>query len=143
MNQGGSAMEPGRRTRRQRAAMAVTVVLAVYFTLAVFKIAREPNALQVNLRAYYHSGQAFGLGLDPYDSHVLYKLAGDRYVLPFVYPPLTLHVFHPLTEFKFVTAFRVFLALKCAGLVLLLFFWPVLAVSYPNQFGVRSIKLFL
>lgn len=77
---------------------------------------------QWDLSAYYYGPLAFRLGRNPYDRAELTALAGAESAA-YVYPPLTLLVFWPLTVLTFPSAYYVWLLLKVAALAGLGWVW--------------------
>jgi len=65
---------------------------------------------------------AFNQGHDPYGTAALPPVEGED-LAPYVYPPYTLYLFRPITCFNFVTAGRIFLALKLIVAAGLIFLW--------------------
>ncbi len=113
-------------TARSRSAVISHIVgclVLVYAAAAILHIALLPNAgFQVNFKIYYHAAKAMAQGLNPYDASVLESSAGT-FVLPCGYPPLVLHLYRPFAAFDYVTAYRLYLLVKTAALVLLVCLW--------------------
>jgi glycosyl transferase family 87 len=90
-------------------------VAAVY----VFLGARN----QWDFETYYYAGAACRSGVSPYTLEGLSLVAGKTMVLPFLYPPITLALFVPLSHLPIHLAAGVWLAFKCLLLALLLWVW--------------------
>ena len=103
--------------------MGVTAFVLLYLAAVAFKIARDPGEFGVNFRVYYHAGAVFSKGLNPYDAEVVAKEAGAEFVLPYVYPPITLHLFRPLSWFDYNTSWELYVAAKCVALAALVVLW--------------------
>jgi hypothetical protein len=95
----------------------------VYALAVVIKIAVQTDRFQVDFQPYYYAALAFSRDQNPYDSEVTRELAGGEFVLPYVYPPLTLNLLRPFALGSFETSYRCFLALKCVALGLCLWLW--------------------
>src|SRR5262245_41787545 len=98
-------------------------LLGLYTLLFAAKVAMEVDTFQVNFKTSYYAAVALGEERDPYDSSVLRELAGNHFVLPYVYPPATLWLFRPLVRLDYRTAHRIFLAAKLVALGVLLWLW--------------------
>lgn len=72
---------------------------------------------------YYWAAKAQASGLDPYNLQNLSQVAGQKMVLPYLYPPGFLYFFRPLTWFTLPNAIAVFVSLKAIGMVILLRLW--------------------
>jgi hypothetical protein len=70
-------------------------------------------ANQWDFETYYYATVAFRAGLDPYSLEALSKVAGRAIELPFLYAPVTLLAFVPLTHLPIQVAAGVWLGLKC------------------------------
>src|SRR5438034_6659967 len=86
---------------RIRTAFDVVGVALIALYLAVF-VARNVS-IQGDFRTYVVAAKASRMGLDPYQQGVLTSLAG-RPVVPFVYPPIALAPFVPLSQLDPSTA---------------------------------------
>ncbi len=75
--------------------------------------------LQWDLHAYALAAKAAVTGLDPYRLDVLATLAGRRWDLPFLYPPVTLPLFAPMAWLPFPLLASVWMTLKLGALVAL------------------------
>lgn len=111
------------RTRGQTVSAILAGLVVVYALTVVVKIALEPQHFQLLFCTYYAAGQAFAQGLDPYDIDVLRALEPRIQGLPYVYPPLTLYLFLPLAMLPFYAAYLVYLGVKTACLIALIWIW--------------------
>ena len=111
------------RTRGQTVSAILAGLVVIYALTVVVKIAREPQHFQLLFCTYYAAGQAFAQGLDPYDIDVLRALEPRIQGLPYVYPPLTLYLFLPLAMLPFYAAYLVYLGVKTACLIALIWIW--------------------
>jgi hypothetical protein len=109
-----------RRATLSKVAGLVGLVLAGTF---IFRIVARPDRNQWDLKIYRAAAQALHQGLDPYDPAVLSRLDPGSRGLPFVYPPLTLYAFLPLTLLPAGAAYYLWLAAKLLALALLLWVW--------------------
>ncbi|NQT39415.1 MAG: DUF2029 domain-containing protein [Planctomycetes bacterium] len=98
----------------ERAFIVPTVLLAA---LLVALVAWDTDRRQWDFKIYYHAATVHAAGSNPYDAP-----AADV-DLHYVYPPLSLYVFRPFTLLQPSTAYHVFLALKCAAALVLLWIW--------------------
>ncbi len=108
---------------RRWASVAVTAFVLLYLAAVAVKVARDPKEFGVNFRVYYHAAAAFSKGLNPYDAEVLAKEAGADFILPYVYPPITLNLFRPLPRFDYATSWTLYVAAKCAAVLVLVVLW--------------------
>jgi len=129
MTQGMEAGAPSRGARRRVLSTVLTALLAVYAAAVLAKMAVEPESFQFSFRMYYVAGQAFDQGENPYDRQVLSRLAGRPIYSGYVYPPITLNVVWLLARLDYVTAYRLYLGLKCVALVFLLWLWRTKLVA--------------
>ncbi len=111
------------RTRGQTVSAILAGLVVIYALTVVVKIALEPQHFQLLFCTYYAAGQAFAQGLDPYDIDVLRALEPRIQGLPYVYPPLTLYLFLPLAMLPFYAAYLVYLGVKTACLIALIWIW--------------------
>jgi hypothetical protein len=72
---------------------------------------------------YYWAAKANSKGLDPYNLGSLTKVAGSKVSLRFLYPPTILYLLSPLTRLRPPTAIAIYVALKVACAVGLIFVW--------------------
>lgn len=84
-----------------------------------------------DFETYYYAGKAYRLGMNPYDLGDLSKVAARTVALPFIYPPITLAVFAPLSALPLQTAVTTWLGIK-AGLLLFLM-WNWLRLLRPSD----------
>jgi len=96
--------------------MLVSIVLIIRF-------ASNSRRNQWDLRVYYHASEAFLNGSDPYDCHRWSETADNSMELEYVYPPITLLLFAPLTILPYSVAVWVFIFLKAACLAFLIMTW--------------------
>lgn len=74
----------------------------------------------------YHAGKAYAQGLNPYDTKILYQIAGHTSYtiwMPFVYSPPTLWFFRIFSGLHYQTATYLFLSLKGVLLFALIYLW--------------------
>jgi hypothetical protein len=100
----------------------------------VIRFASNSRRNQWDLRVYYHASEAFLDGSDPYDSNQWSEVADNSMELEYVYPPITLLLFAPLTILPYSVAVWVFIFLKAACLALLITTWIRWFVP-DKQFG--------
>jgi hypothetical protein len=96
------------------------LVMVVILALAAFSLYLHP-VKQRDFLCIYTAATARNEGQDPYSTSTLPPVMGED-IAPYVYPPYTLYLFHPLTWFGLATAGRIYLTLKLiavGGLVLL------------------------
>jgi hypothetical protein len=72
---------------------------------------------------YYWAAKAQRAGLDPYNLDNLSRVAGQRVVLPYLYPPAILYLLRPFTLLPLGTAVATYVGLKVACLVGLMLIW--------------------
>ncbi len=100
--------------------LAAEALAAAYLLAVVWGTLRD-GRFQWDFSVYWHAASAWGRGQDPYDTALLHRLSGRR--LPFLYPPLTLHLFRPFAALPLRTAQEVWLWLKLSALALLAWTW--------------------
>ncbi|MCP4646043.1 MAG: DUF2029 domain-containing protein [bacterium] len=100
-----------------------TAVLLLYGAAVVAKIALEPDVFQVTVRTYFYGGEVFSKGLSPYDGGILSEAADGVIVMPYTYPPVTLHPLRLLGLFGYSAVYYGFLLAKCAALATLFWLW--------------------
>jgi Glycosyltransferase family 87 len=76
-----------------------------------------------DFETYWLAVKAAGGGFDPYDPAQLGRLAGRFVGMPFVYPPITLLLFAPVSLLPLGAATTLWLAVSVAFLVLLVEVW--------------------
>jgi hypothetical protein len=81
------------------------------------------NQYQWDFKTYYYAAKASMLCMNPYDNNVLSQLAGSKISLSYVYPPITLYLFHIFAMLNFTIAYHAFLFLKVLLFGGLLYFW--------------------
>ncbi len=89
----------------------------------IIRFASNSRRNQWDLRVYYHASEAFLDGSNPYDSTQWSEAADNSMELEYVYPPITLLLFAPLTILPYSVAVWVFIFLKVACLALLITTW--------------------
>jgi hypothetical protein len=72
---------------------------------------------------YYWAAKAQRAGLDPYNLDNLSRVAGQRVVLPYLYPPAILYLLRPFTVLPLGTAVATYVGLKVACLAGLMLIW--------------------
>jgi hypothetical protein len=85
-----------------------------------------------DFETYYHAARAFRAGLNPYSMDALAATAQAPLDLPFLYPPVALAWFLPLTWLPIGMAAAVWLAFKSILLVTLIWIWRR---SFLPEFG--------
>jgi hypothetical protein len=104
------------------AGRAAGLLAAFALLKSVVAIVRHPTEYQYDLSAYYYGPLVMSLGGDPYDRTVLERIAGAG-VQWFVYPPITVHLFRPLSLLPWSVTYYGLLALKLLALCALLALW--------------------
>jgi hypothetical protein len=104
------------------AGRAAGLLAAFVLLKSVVAIVRHPTEYQYDLSAYYYGPLVMSLGGDPYDRTVLERIAGTG-VQWFVYPPITVHLFRPLSLLPWSVTYYGWLALKLIALGALLALW--------------------
>lgn len=98
------------------------ILLGLYGVACVLNILGHPDTCQKDFRVYYYSAKAHLVGLNPYDTAAVAKMAEIPELMPYLYSPATISVFYLFAKMPFPTAYRVFFLVKClflAGLILL------------------------
>lgn len=76
-----------------------------------------------DFRTYYYGAKAYQEDKNPYDYEVLKQEAGPIGIWPFIYPPPALWFFNVFTFLSFPAAAKVWLFLRLAMIVILVFLW--------------------
>lgn len=97
------------------AALFVVGVAATYVALGA--------SHQWDFETYYYAATALRAGLNPYDLGSLSSVAGRSIELPYIYPPITLALFLPLSNLPLGLASLVWLSIKCLLAGFLLWIW--------------------
>ena len=113
---------PGKTNQRILNYVLLALVL-LYSIYAIHEIALDKTKYQWDFRSYYSAAKAFAQGQNPYDMKLLSQYSPHPVDFNFVYPPITLYCFYPLTWFDFNNAYLLFLYSKIILLVLLFFLW--------------------
>ena len=90
---------------------------------AIRHLSSDIATYQWDLKVYYHAATAADHGVDPYDKAAMTRKFGTSYSLPFIYPPVMLKVFRPLTWVGYETAYYFWLWLKLLAVGLLIWIW--------------------
>ena len=98
------------------------VLLVLIAGLAVAYVALGARQ-QWDFETYYYAGAAYRAGLNPYALDALSSVAGKTVELPFLYPPVTLAIFVPLSLLSIHLAAGLWLGLKSLLLVFLVWLW--------------------
>jgi hypothetical protein len=98
-------------------------LLLVYCISLVVHIAIYSEGYLWDVKVYYYAAKAHAAGLNPYDGRNLSLMAQAPTDLRFVYPPLMLWFFRPLSLVDYQTASYLFLAIKCILLAGLIYLW--------------------
>jgi len=110
------------RAPATRPARARVLVWAIA-SLLLWRLWHLRTAGHWDFMVYYWAAKAQAAGLDPYSLHNLSAVAGQKMVLPYLYPPGFLYFFRPLTWLSLHHAIIVFVSLKAIALVVLLRLW--------------------
>ncbi|MDD5557203.1 MAG: glycosyltransferase family 87 protein [bacterium] len=102
---------------------AAAAGLALYCAALVADVADIRSGYQWDFLTYYYAARASAAGISPYDDASLSRLAHEPIQVKYIFLPLTLAPFRPLTALDYPTAYRGYLLLKCAAFVALLLLW--------------------
>lgn len=104
--------------KRRNVQLALLLIAWVWTIAAI--AAKET---QWDFKVYYYATVAQAHGENPYDLEVLNKFSPDKIIYPFVYPVLTCYFFRPLTMLPYGVAYQVWLFLKVALAIYLIWLW--------------------
>jgi hypothetical protein len=110
--------------------LAATVGMVHLVGTAVRSATRDR---QPDFKNYYYAAVNAQSGADPYDPAAQTRAAGHSIPGRFLYPPITLNVFRPLTALPVDHASWVFLGLKCLGVAGLLALWVTHFNPFPRE----------
>lgn len=96
-------------------------LLAIAWIWTIAAIAAKET--QWDFKVYYYATVAQAHGETPYDLEVLNKYSPDKIIFPFVYPVLTCYVFRPFIMLPYGVAYQVWLFLKVALAIYLIWLW--------------------
>jgi hypothetical protein len=99
----------------------VLLTLAIVAVSAAYVIAGARNAW--DFETYYYAARTLGAGLNPYSLRAVSEIAGKPIELPFLYPPVALAVFLPLSSLSVATAAVAWMAFKVLLLGVLVWIW--------------------
>jgi hypothetical protein len=99
--------------------MAAIVIAALYF---VIDLGVQLERSQWDFKAYYYAAKISADGMSPYNLDAARSAAGG-YVHPFLYPPLTVYLFRPLTMLPYGVAVSIWFWLRVVLLVPLFWMW--------------------
>lgn len=102
---------------------AAYVVVAIAWAWVIASVWRGPVQYQFDFKSYYYAVKLFDAGGSPYDITTLREFGGSPNLLGFYYPLSTLSLLRPLGDLDYVSAHRVWIALKAIALVMLLVIW--------------------
>lgn len=100
-----------------------TAAVVVLAAVTLWRFWHLRTAGNWDFRVYYWAAKAQGLGLDPYSLEHLSRVAGERVVLRYLYPPTILYLVRPLTWLSLPSAIGVYVGLKIVCIACLLFTW--------------------
>jgi hypothetical protein len=114
------------KSKQQRSGLVaklvrVSLMILVVATAAAYVVAGARNPW--DFETYFYAATAYRVGLNPYSLDALSRVAHKSIELPFLYPPITLAVFIPLSLLPSGIAAATWLALKSLLLVFLLWVW--------------------
>jgi hypothetical protein len=99
-----------------------TALLAAVIGIAIWYVALGATR-QWDFETYYYAAAAYRLSLDPYDVQSLTTVAGHPIDLPYLYAPVALLGFIPLTYLPITVASALWLGFKCVLVIALLRIW--------------------
>lgn len=99
----------------------IPVLLLLYFITLVLHISANNSGYQWDFRSHRQAGELIMRGENPYDPSLMSTDADTGFL--YTYPPLTLIVYRLLASIDYVSAFHVFLIVKCILLFALIFLW--------------------
>lgn len=106
---------------RSKLFLALTVFSVLAIVVQIFAVLIFMSKYQFDFRAYYFAPLLLELGQDPYSRDVVYRTAEEYglepQALPFLYPPITIFFFKPLSLLSFPVAYTVWLILQTGALI--------------------------
>jgi hypothetical protein len=113
------------------ASRALTILVWLMLAALVFWIATHERNFQWDFRVFYNAPDALKTGANPYFTG---EAGGPQF--SYLYPPLVIHLFRPLNELPFGTAYLLWLAAKLVAIGLLARLWhrhfETLSLSWPT-----------
>jgi hypothetical protein len=100
-----------------------TAAVVVLGALVLWRFWHLRAAGNWDFRVYYWAAKAQSLGLDPYSLDDLSRVAGEKVVLRYLYPPTILYLVRPLAWLPLPTAISVYVGLKVACIAGLVLIW--------------------
>jgi len=113
-----------KRKRRIRIAEIILLLAILAFCIQnIFFLYNEKDVYQWDFKTYYYSAKLFLDGSNPYDLQILSDVSGSKLKQHYVYPPVTLWLFAPLSKLDYHTAYDIYLSFKLIILMILIFIW--------------------
>ena len=103
-------------------AFALLLVLGMW-TWVFARVWMNPDGFQADFKTYHVAVHTYEIGQNPYDVETLREVAQQPKLLGFYYPLSVLHLMRPIGHLDYPAAHRVWLLLKLAAMVALLFIW--------------------
>lgn len=115
------ARKAARRVRRVR--QVAWALVAIVWVWAIADLAISPREHQRDMQTYYWAARAAAEGANPYDPAELSARSGEAKMHPWLYSPIMLIAFRPLSMMPLTVALQAWLVLKLAMVGLLLWLW--------------------
>jgi hypothetical protein len=100
----------------------IFVVICIIFAALLAYLALD-TYYQWDFKVYYYGAALDASGGNPYNHTALKRYSGAEGILPYLYPPVVLYIFRIFTVLPFNVANILWVCLKAACLMLLLYIW--------------------
>lgn len=102
--------------------LGVAALCVFYLIWSVYPIATDSQKYQWDFKTYYYASVAYRQGKNPYDTHTISEIAGEK-LFSFAYPPFTLLFFQIFGLFEYHTAHYLYLILKLVMISATVLIW--------------------
>lgn len=98
----------------------IVLVVAGLFALSLLRIGTDQDHFQWDLRVFHAAPAILEDGRNPYDREAGVEIPAG---LSYLYPPVVLHVFAPVSRLSYEAAYRLWFVLKLLALIALIVVW--------------------
>ena len=127
----------------KRLGLVPVFFLVAYAAFLFHHVAANADKFQPDFRVYYDAVASWQQGLNPYEPSALAGTGSATGPRRYVYPPLSLALFAPVTLLEFDHAYQLFLGLKfMLVVVLLILWWRILELGHDPVFPIFCLLAF-
>lgn len=107
----------------RRVKIALLILFGLYCSAVLVHNVATWEQRQWDFKTFYYAARTYQEGQNPYDLDSLSRVSGQTIEYRYVYPPLSIYLFWPLTLVGYQFAHFAFLGLKCLALAYLIRLW--------------------